>query len=368
MIRPSSLPFLAKCPCWESDQSTGREDKSAGQERHRYLSALIKTVLGGNDGGDIAEAESVELEDSDKEAVSWAADYILVHAPTSEYPLRLEHHVNPRDTEFQPIFTNGGTLDAACGNHLFDFKWRRRDYGAQMAAYALDIFQELGCAEVKVHLLFGESKQAEVYTLTEAGCVDLVFGIIARVLDPSRKPAINDYCGWCARRLTCPAILSVVEKVSHGYAEDEKVKSWHPSKMETGEEIGAALSVWRTVLKKFGESIEFHALEANQKRGLTIAGFEAKSKAGKAYVPDVPAAFALTGLPQAEFLAGCQVRMNTSKKYPDQVGLVDVFAKFNGLKKAAAKRDLLKKLEPVVKQTRPSTYLKAVGVEEEESE
>lgn len=361
-IRPSSLPMLAQCPRWLPDQWKGADDKDAGKLRHEYLRVLLDAWS----AEDIAGRVSPE----DAAAVEWAADYIKCHAPTSDHPLRLEHHVNPLDTEFKPLFNWGGTLDAACGNHLFDFKWRERDYGAQMAAYALDMFQEHGWQEVKVHLLFGEPKKAQVFTLTEEGAERLVFGIVAKAQDPQAQPTPCDYCGWCSRRLTCPALVSVAEKVAVGYSDLDKVKNWHPSAMETGEELGIALWVWRTILKKWGESVEYHALDALQKKGLTIAGFEAKPKSGRKYIADVAQAFALAGLPQSEFLAGCQVRLNTSKSYPDQIGLTEIYAKFNGIKPTPAKKDLLKKLEPVVKKTRDSMQLKAIksAGDEEESE
>ena len=102
--------------------------------------------------------------------------------------------------------------------------------------------------------------------------------------------------------------------------------------------------------------------------GVTVTGFELQTKKGKTFVSDIVEAFKLAGLPQEEFLKACALRMNTSKKYPDQRGVVDIYAALHGLKKAPAKRDLLKKLEPVVKTGADSVYLKAVGGEDETEE
>jgi hypothetical protein len=337
------MPILAQCRAFES--APGNDDTAAGTARH---SALREYLLKN-------PAWQKGLSEEDMEAVTWAGDIIQTMAPTSDYPLRTEYHVNPLGDDFKPLFDNGGTLDVCCGPYLFDLKTRERDYLAQMAAYALGMIQEDGWPEVRVRLLFTEGKRVERYDLTEAHCWDILRPIINAPVVP--KPC--DYCGWCAKAATCPAVTQAVATVAKGYSDIDKVKSWHPSAMETGEEIGLALWLWRTVLKKWGESVEFHALEAAQKKGLTIPGFDLKTKAGKTYVTDVPAAFSLAGLPQEEFLAGCQVRMNTSKKYPDQKGIIDIFAAFHGLKKAPAKRDLLAKLEAVVKQTNPSIYLQA---------
>jgi hypothetical protein len=366
-IRPSSLPFLAQCPCWQSDQATGREDKEGGNARHDYLAALLRCNPRGNDRADV----EVRISEDEAATVRWAADYIWIHAP-SNYPLRVEHHVNPLDAGFQPIFENGGTLDAASGPELFDFKWRQRDYGPQMAAYALALFQEQGWHEVRVHVLYGEPQRAEMFTLTEEGAEKIVFDIVDRArAKPDPTPTPCEYCGWCAHRLTCKALIETAVRVASGYSEMDQVKSWHPSAMESGAELSAALWIWRNVLSKWGESVEYHAREGVLKRGLTLPGFEIGTKKGRAYVADVIAAFKLAGLPQDEFLRGCQVRLNTSKKYPNQLGLTDIYAGFHGIKATPAKKDLLKKLDAVVQRTKDSVTLRAVkktGMETEDSD
>lgn len=344
--------MLQQCGAYES--AGGNADTAAGVGRHKALRALLYCEPDWKGG----------LSEDDISAVEWAAETIQTLAPTSDHPLRCEYHVNPHDGNFEPLFESGGTLDVCCGPYLFDLKTRQRDYLAQMASYALAMIQEWGYTEIRVRLLFTETRYVERYDLNEARCWE----ILRPILDKEPVPTPCDYCGWCAKATTCPAVVRPAAVVAKGYSDLDKVKSWHPSEMETGEDIALALWIWRTILKKWGESIEFHALEAAQKKGLTLPGFTLKSKAGKTYIPDVPAAFSLAGLPQAEFLSACQVRMNTSKKYPDQKGIIDVFAEFNGLKKAPAKRDLLKKLEAVVKQTNDTIYLQATKGEETETE
>ena len=335
-MRPSSLPFLAQCPCWESSEGTGARDKDAGTLRH----SLLKTML---DNPDQKQFAVEGLEPADVESVEWAAEYVRCHAPMSDHPLRVEYHVNPMDAEFKPLFEHGGTLDVACGNVLFDLKWRERDYGAQMAAYALDMFQEHGFEEIIVHLLFGESKRAQVLKFTEAEALALVNGIIAKVNDPNKKPTPCDYCGWCSRRTTCPALLERANAVVAG-RDDWKLDQWHASKIENAEQMGKALRLARQ-LSDWCESIEHHAKEMALKQGQIPVGFKVQTRQGNRFVSSVTDAFPLVGLPQAEFLKACDVKPSS---------LFEAYAAFNGLKKATAEKEVERKLGDKM-QRKPST-------------
>ena len=341
--------MLAACPCWTPDESRGIKDKDAGTQRHEYLRLLLT---------DPAKAAEMRDDVDGADTVDTFAEYVKVKAPTSDYPLRCEFHVDPQyAADFKPIFENGGTLDVSCGTELFDLKTRERDYYGQMCAYALAIFQEYGFDRVKVHLLFAATGKWKTYSVTEAEAEKEVLRIVLTVTDNNRKPTPCEYCGWCSQRLFCQQ--STVREIAVGYSDLEKVKTWHPSKMETADEIAISLWVARNVLKHWLASVEFHALEAAQKKGMSLPGFELTTKAGKQYVTSTAEAFALCGLPQSDFLSACEPRLNTSKTYPDKVGIIDLYAKVNGLKKAQAKRSLLEKLAPVLKQGKDSIYLKS---------
>lgn len=346
--------MLAQSPCFVP--SGDSEFTDAGTNRHKYLHALH--LAGAVEDYGRAAAEVAELlTEEECEAVKWAYDYIRLHAPMLDHPIHFERRMVLLNADFEEIFP--GTPDVACGPDLFDLKWRERDYTAQMAAYALMMMQENSWPEVRVHVLYAESRRAVVFKFTEEQAGKIVFDIIKSV-DAHTEPKPGDYCGWCAKRLTCPAITKAVETVSKGYSDLDRVKNWHPSQMETGEEIDVALWIWRNVLKKWGESIEFHALEAVQKKGITLPSFELKTESGGKYLTDVPGAFAAVGLPQAEFLKCCDMRMNTSKTYPDKVGIVETYASFHGQKKAPAKREIESKLGDLLKDKKPKVYLKAI--------
>lgn len=354
--------MLAQCPCFVG---TGGEYADEGTLRHRLLANKLKQVERTHDDETQLAALLKELSDEDIEGVEWAENYIRVNAPMADYPLATEYHVNPVGSDFQPLFENGGTLDFACGPEIFDFKWRPRNYREQLAAYALGWMQETGRDFVSVRALFGATKTVSEYNFD----LDSALAAFEHLLAPGeKKPKPCDYCSWCSKAFTCPALLGQAQAVAAGYSEEPAVKQWHPSKMVTGEEFAAALHIWRAILEPWGDSLEFHALEAAQKYGRTLPGFELKTRSGKQWVADATASFAALGLPQADFLACCEPRLNTSKKYPDKKGIVNTYAAFHGMKKAPAGREVLRKLGDLIKRGRDSVFLRAIKSTAEDEE
>lgn len=365
-IRPSSLPMLDACARWESNG--GSEYADAGTARHAALSGLLRAT---RDPWSVTPETHPKialdsLAEDEADAVRWAADYISCRA-VSDQPLLCEQRIALVNEDLDEII--GGTPDVRCGRDLFDLKWRRRDYTAQMACYALMMFQQGAGEPITVHVLYGESKHAERFEITESAAREIVQRIMARAADESTAPTPCDYCGWCAKRLTCAAFTSVVKRVAEGYADASQldlVRTWHPSQMESGEDVARGLTICRRIVSKWCDSMEHHALEAATKRGLTLPGYRVADESGGVYVADVAGAFAALALPQDEFLRACDVRMETSKSYPDKVGVVDLFGAFNGItKKAPAKRECLARLAGVLKDKKRKVYLKAEKTETE---
>jgi hypothetical protein len=351
MIRPSSLPMLDQCPCFES--GTSSEYAEAGTARDTALTALLQ----GN-----AEPLAT-LSDEDADAVRWAADQIKLRAPMSDYPLEAKPRVNPLGSDFLPYFENGGEPDFICGPMVIDLKSRERDYTAQLAAYAIDRF-EAGFEEVTVLLLFASLQRWDTYKLDEQSARAKVEKIIAKAKAPDKQPSPCDYCHWCAKQLTCKPHIDTAKRVAAGYADaahQALVTSWHPSEMSDPAQIALGLSVARRILKPWIESMEFHAREAVLKKGVSLPGYELKERKGKSYVADVAQAHQLLGVEAAQFLQCCDLRMNTSKTYPDKRGVIDVFATVKEIPKAAAKRQVNQLLEPVIKTSQPTVSLVAVG-------
>lgn len=351
MIRPSSLPALAQCPCFESGSSEYAED---GTERHRALTEHF--------AGD--DSRLLMMDDEQADGVRWAAEYIKIHAPMMDHPIHFERTLTMLDADLDEM---RGTPDAVCGGDLFDLKWRERDYTAQMSAYAVMMFEtNPDLSSVTVHLLFGAFRRHETFRLDEKSARAIVDPIISCAKNPDRKPSPCDYCSWCALKLTCSAYKERVDAVVAG-REDWKLETYDTEFITDGKEMGKALRLARR-MKKWCEAVEWRADVLWNREGVPIDGFERKERQGRQFITDVTTAFSLSGLPQDKFLACCDVRLNTSKKYPDKLGVIDTYAKQTEISKSGAKRELLKKLEPVIKRGNPTVSLVDTGMKTEDED
>jgi hypothetical protein len=339
--RPSSLPAVAACARFKGGQ--GNEFTEAGNSRHKTFADCLRAGL-----------------DSDDSGVQWALDYVRIQTPADSV-YWIEEKLEWTGPDFDK---RSGTPDVVCGTHIFDLKSRPRDYLAQMADYVCGVAQDMLAHDdtvFTIHLLFTETERFERFELTTEEARNIVAKVLDSAESPDAKPTPCDYCSWCSNRLTCAALTAQAKRVLDGYSDDEAIKQWHPSKMETPEEIAAALSVWRKVLKGWGESVEFHALDAVKKRGMELTGYKLANESGGQYISDVAAAYAALGLPQDVFLSACEPRMNTSKKYPDRVGLIGLFATAHGAKPAKAKKEVIARLGDALKDKARKVYLKAAN-------
>ena len=350
MLRASSLPALAQCPAFESGDTAWTE---SGTDRH--------TALRNHFAGDDTMLEL--LDEEEQTGIRWAADYIRLKANLADHPITWEEE-NSCNAILEDFTEIPGTPDAICGTDIFDLKWRERDYTAQMAVYALARFQEMpGIEFIQVHLLFAALQRVQVLIFTPETTQPLVEKIVTDArANPDPRPC--DYCGWCSKRVSCPALNERAQTVAAG-REDWKLEQYHASQITTPDQMAKALAL-ASHLEKWAAGVKYHAKEMVIKQGVSIPGYELKSKAGRASCADVLGAFQSTGLPAEEFLRCCDLRMETSKENPDKKGLVDLVAARQGLPKAAAKRELKKHLEPFMRTPKAVFYLKALNSTEED--
>lgn len=333
-IRPSSLPALAACPRFVSDP-TGSEYTTDGTKRHELFRAMLQA-------GPEAEVPTIDLSEADVDGVKWAVEYVRIKANMAEHALVLEQKRAFTGPSFEEI---SGTPDVICGADVFDLKWRGSDYTAQMAAYALMLLQ-MGHESVRVHILFAEQQRAQVVEFNIEEATQIVFTIIEAAQEEGAKPRPNDFCGWCERRLTCPAVLDRVNAVIAG-RDDFNLETWHASEIKTAEEMGKALRIAKTVAK-WCESVEHHANEMAVKQGIVPTGFKLQSRKGNRFVASLTEAFAKAGLPQDKFLAACDIKLSR---------LAETYAEAHGMKKAPAERELEAKLGETIQRKASSVSL-----------
>ena len=345
MIRPSSLPMLAACPCFDSAPDRGEDDKDAGTLRHHAMAHAL--------AGDTTELTALDSEDADK--VQWALDYIGVHSPDG-HQMRIEQQVSLITDDFETIT---GTPDVTCGNQLFDLKWRYRNYKEQMAAYSLAMIQADNWPSVRYHILFADGKHVETGELTLDEAENITSKVIAAAKDPLAKPVACDYCTWCSRRLTCPALtsdaLTIVQAREDISAEHKAAfEIWlaagaHTSQLTDAHVAGMVLTIARK-LSDFSEAAEKFCKDLALKQGIVPTGFKLQSRQGNRFISSVTDAFARAGLPQDEFLKICEIKLTA---------LVEKYADVNGMKKAQAERTVEEKLGEIIQRKQSTMSLVA---------
>jgi hypothetical protein len=355
MLRASSLPALAVCPCFDSGpaDASGTEQRESGTDRHSALRRHFE--------GD--DSLLVMLPEEEREGVTWAAEYIRVHANTIDHALDWE---TPCEVILPDYTLIPGTTDAKCGIDLFDLKWRHADYQAQMALYALARIEEFANrdVEVKVHILYGCFQRAEILKFDYATALALVQEIASAHNNPEKQPSPCSYCTWCSNRLTCAALNDRVQAVAAG-REDWKLENYHASEITHPTQMAKALTLSRH-LRKWCDAVDYHAREMVVKNGVSIPGFELKSKPGRGSCSDMVGAFQASQLTSEEFLQCCDIRMTTSKDNPEKKGLAEIYAIKKGIPKSAAQRELKRVLQPYMRTPKEVLYLKPTNSTEED--
>lgn len=189
-IRHSSLPKLALCGQYEGAPGT-----SPAAERGTRLDAMFRHAW---ERGEFLDRDVPE---EDIEAVQWAVAQChrleggVYGLTTAEDACKIE----------TPGLEHIGTVDGIAwrGGWSVDLKSGQvYDYTGQMAAYALGAMAMAMDSEWTTHLLFCDQRQVVTKWWTFEAAKAVVEAALANIGTPPRE---NDYCGWCAKSLTCPA-------------------------------------------------------------------------------------------------------------------------------------------------------------------
>lgn len=339
--RPSLLPMIDEeregcamfLPQRESDIL---ED---GKDRHAALREMFE-----------GQSALVELLPSDQaEGVRWAADYVRSNIPHLDWPMRWEASMQLLDDDFRVMMS--GTPDLVCGPHIVDLKWRKRDYTAQFVCYLLMRFQEEQFEKITMHALWGAYQQYERREWTEAEC----WAELRRVLDAYDNPAPKvpkacAYCGWCARRLECPAFNLPAVVVAQN-REDWGLTTYHISQITDPADMAKAIELVPK-LRKFCDAIDFYKREWAVARGIKIPGYRVRDEKGDREITDLPRALVLmeeAGLPQRKVLPACGMGVTALKK---------AWAEHFGISQDAADKEIDRVLASVIRRTPGKTVVK----------
>jgi hypothetical protein len=209
-IRSSALPKLAVCGQFEGAQGGPSEAAARGTR----LDAALREAW--------TTGEVPALEQSDAIPVAWAFGVMDELSKGYHEAIPIRWNVEMRDEHCKiwvPLIDYTGTADAICigGRWLADLKsGLRRNYREQMAAYCLGLMTQHLETEWTYHLVFCDAEEIVSETLTFAQARKIVQGVIDNLKNP---PSENEYCGWCAKSLTCSArvqakdaAVAVIEK------------------------------------------------------------------------------------------------------------------------------------------------------------
>jgi hypothetical protein len=189
-LRPSNLPKLAICPCYEGSPVAG-----PAAERGSLLDAAFRDELVG---------ESLwrdKLPAEDAAAVSWAVAVVRSIAG--------RHRILAHEDECRTRMLGlEGTADAIVPGRLLHFDLKtglRRNYREQMAAYALGLMEAHFAETWTAHLLYCDLREIESLPFTREGARAIVEAVITAFESPGKEPVPCEYCSWCAKADTCEA-------------------------------------------------------------------------------------------------------------------------------------------------------------------
>jgi len=280
MIRHSALPKLQKCPCFESAGGT-----SPAASRGTKIDSVIRRTLQGEDC-------MAELSAEDQEAAKRGVEMVKSLVPegteleTRESELWVKtpgmDHVGTEDIRAQKIRVS---FDVKSGQVY--------DYEAQMGAYALGNMTRFFEPEWTCYLLFVDQNRVVEHKFTMDSATELVDSIIKAYNDPDKKPVSNSYCGWCAKKNTCPQVVKPTEQTLRVVNNEVSIDTLKAQLAEP-EKLGKFLKACNIFKKELWDWAKEEA-KARLERGEEVPGWRlSKVKGAEQYAPDEVATAAQT--------------------------------------------------------------------------
>lgn len=229
------LPKLAQCPKYLPKEGPA----GPAAERGTRIDRAVRLAL----QGDRSEMEALGPED--RAPAEWAVELFLSYKMTGELETREEYlamhtpgmaHVGTADVLNEKI---GWVADLKTG--------AVRDYYHQILAYCLAVMDRHFLQDFVGHVVYADERRVVSYRVTYPEAKRQIELLLAEVRDPKAEPRACDYCDWCARKDSCPAVTGPVEEglaVVQGSASLAEIKARLMADPET---MGRFYTQWKAV-------------------------------------------------------------------------------------------------------------------------
>lgn len=297
-LSPSSFPMKSRCPHYKSGEAGAAAQR--GSEMHDAFANLF-------DGGKL---NLFSMDEGDLEEIQWAKETVDAMISKSD-PIEVEVKLSYTDAKFRELYFGHG--DIVNGPTLFDLKTgERHAYWLQMAGYALALMDQRGYDKVDVHLLYSRYRKVDSYTITRSQAEPPIMDLIIRSKDPDAPYKPNEFCGWCDKRVVCPALAERVEVIQQ--SQDWGLDSYRVDEIaKDPKELSKAIGLAK-LMQKWSYAITDLAKEFDE-----IPGYKWKEVKGRRSLKDTLATYKKAELTVDEFLRACNVSLSSLEKaYKDK--------------------------------------------------
>lgn len=305
---PSSIPALLQCALYRSGEES-TDDNEKGTLMHDYAQDIV--------AGKVPNPTGLEM--IDREDCAWASEEVkyLFSENAPESDCTIEEYLEVRDGSDKIITAgfadfNGFNIVADLKGGL-DFRPDLHYHEPQLRMYALAKMQKNNIDRVLCAEIYMKSRKVRKYWATRTECEVTIAAALKRRNNPEAYPVINDYCHYCARLQWCPAVnkifLRTAELLAAAMGNLDMIAV--PEKIECGIVMSQMLTIWKKVVKPFGESIEKAALDLVDRTKSDIPYYIKEKTHGRATVRDVLKAFDRVPVSPEEFASA--MTLSTSK-------------------------------------------------------
>lgn len=290
-LAASGLKYVRLSPCFENDQGG---DKTAADEGTMLHAACESGVI------------PATFTEEQRQIVQMCLDYVqpLNARPGAQVFKEISFH---ELAEFSPLLRRGKADHVVLFRNtaeLIDFKMGRNpvddaEFNDQQKAYVVSMFKRWPQLKaVRVHLLTPRRDEVSTFIFTDKDLPRLQADLASIILAAERHHRENlttprtDTCLWCAKRHSCPAVVSTAMTIAKGYdAELQVPAEFHPSAVSNPKAMAAMLDA-ASVMDKWVQSARHHFTQA-MLNGTDIPGYELREKKAPRSVDDAMAAYAV---------------------------------------------------------------------------